>query len=359
MVWSKIATLNSTYSYDEIFSGGSNPDSTYPSRYWNNQQWDWILNLLVNECGFTRLKHPSYQDDNPITTAGWAGTVVTHEMTDILTGLPCEFYWWWRAAGSYWTSTTGRPYYLNGYSNNYKTGAPPENPGTSTSTSNLSTWEFGFDGGDASVTGTISAYKSDLNPNALLVISGRSTQMSDKPVLYFYWPGPTEVYRTWAAARDSDPTRYWKYGTMFTPWFNQCMMSAAGNPSTSNYWSDDYPRAQILQQRFSLGETADQDDPGSVARGNVLYQDYWMIHPVTYQPLWQAPRDVLCYRSAISDGGNGPSMYTQNNTSYKGFRTGTTYSSNGRYYLSFNNYWFDMGESPPVIDGRIWDNETT
>ena len=195
MVWSKIDTLQTSYNYEQIYSGYNSSTS----RAWHIQQMQWIIGLLQDECGFTVNTHPSYSD----SSSRYVRVLTTPQFTDIRTGALTSWYWIFYFSTSYFTSTGYDPWRFDIYEGGYA-GNPPTAPGTNNNYRSQA--NYAADGGDRYATGVLTAWKSSLNPSALMILTGN-------PYLVFYWPGPTEAYRPYAA--DPEP---WKYQGAMLPW---------------------------------------------------------------------------------------------------------------------------------------------
>lgn len=334
MVWSKIATLQTSYSYEQIYNGYN----TSTSKAWHYQQMDWIADVLETECGFTKRAHPNYSNNS--NQRYWV--LETPQFTDITTGALTTWYWWMAATTNNFGSTSYDPWYYSIVEGG-KDGAPPTAPGTSSSYRSVAT--YATDGGDRYASGVLTAWKSSLNPSALMILTGN-------PYLIFYWPGPTEAYRPYAA--DPEP---WKYQGAMLPW-GQYAAASAGNPTgehSNNYYSyNGRPTAFIDSYRGSTGASNDRNDPGRVAQPDLLYQDYWMVHNYTNQPIYKTPRDVALYRSSPTGGGN-PSFSGQSSASYKYYRSVGTVQVDGNYWLTTpQHFWFNAGPTPPDFGTSPW-----
>jgi hypothetical protein len=334
MVWSKIATLQTSYSYEEIYNGYN----TATSRNWHMQQMDWIADLLVSECGFTKTPHPNYSN----TSTRRAYVLETNKFTDITSGALTSWAFWMYFNNSNFSSTGYDPYRYEMQEIGYN-GSTPEAPGTS---SNYRCRNYyATDGGDRYATGVITAWQSSLDPSSLLVLTGNPYQI-------FYWPGAQQAYRPYAS--DPEP---WKYQGAMMPW-GQYGMASAGNPtgeqSSSYYGSNGIPRAFIDSYRGSTGAGADRADPGQTANGALLYQDYWMVHGNTYQPIYKASRDCAIYRTGPTSGGL-PAWSGQSNSNYKYYRPVTTYQVDSDYWLGNNHaFWFNAGPTLPEFGQSPW-----
>lgn len=332
MVWSKIATLQTSYSYEQIYSASTT------AKNWHMEQIDWICDLLESECGFTKTAHPDYGN----TTSRRAYVMETPQFTDIRSGAFTSWYWWVFFSNTNFNSTTYDPwsYYIT---EGGVDGAPPTNPGTSST--NKARQYYATDAGDRYATGVLTAWKSSLDPSALLILTGNPYQI-------FYWPGPQQAYRPYAT--DPEP---WKYQGALLPWGQYGQMSA-GNPpghaGTSYYGTDSRPKAFIDAYRGSTGASADRPDPASVAQGNLLYQDYWMVHGYTEQAVYQASRDCAVYRAAPSFGGL-PGWTGQSSTAYKYYRNVYTYQVDADYWIANQNgFWFNAGPTLPDFGTSPW-----
>jgi hypothetical protein len=334
MVWSKIATLQTTYSYEDIYAG----HNYSPSRAWHYEQMDWIAGLLETECGFTKRNHPDYS--NTASRRSWV--LETPQFKDLRTGALTSWYWWMYTTTENFGATVHDPYLYRIMEGGYG-GNPPTSPGTSYSY--RSSVYYANDGGDRYARGVVTAWKSSLNPGALMILTGN-------PYLTFYWPGPNEAYRPYAA--DPEP---WKYQGALLPW-GQYGASSAGNPTgeqSSDYYSyNGRPTAFIDSYRGSVGASNDRDDPGQTANGALLYQDYWMVHNHTKQPIYQAPRDVAVYSPGPTSGGQ-PEWTGQTNSSYKYYRTVGTAQVDGNYWLTTpQSFWFNVGPTQPDFGTSPW-----
>lgn len=334
MVWSKIATLQTSYTYEQIYTGYNSSTS----KAWHYQQMDWIAGLLETECGFTKTAHPNYSNGSSLRS--WV--LETPQFTDIRTGALTSWYFWMYATTNNFGSTSYDPWYYM-IKEGGRDGAPPSNPGTSSSYRSVA--YFATEGGDRYATGVVTAWKSDLNPSALMILTGN-------PYLIFYWPGPNEAYRPFAA--DPEP---WKYQGAMLPW-GQYASASAGNPigeqDSSYYGYYGRPTAFIDSYRGSIGAGTDREDPGQRANGALLYQDYWMVHQYTKQPIYKAPRDVAVYRTGPTSGGQ-PSFSGQNNTGYKYYRSVGTAQVDGNYWLTTpQSFWFNAGPTPPDFGTSPW-----
>ena len=103
-----------------------------------------------------------------------------------------------------------------------------------------------------------------------------------------------------------------------------------------------------------MGASNDREDPGQAAQGDLLYQDYWMVHNYTSQPIYKAPRDVAVYRTGPTSGGR-PSFSGQSNASYKYYRGVGTAQVDGNYWLTTpQGFWFNAGPTPPDFGTSPW-----
>jgi len=338
MVWSKVATLTTSYSWEQIW------DDTTNMKYWGGEQFKWINDQLVNECGWLYNKHPSYSESHTASTFG--GVLQSNQFTDLWTGALTRYAF----------------YFLAGTSANYEFGSSSGDPRRMTwyecrtdpvnSTPNSSWAGVSFMAADGATQGTetagrITAWKSDLRPGALLVLNGHRR-------LLFYWPGPNEAYRPYASA--SDP---WRYQGIFFPWMSYGSICTAGNPANehhTNYYSNTTRlTAMINPQRFALGASNTFPDPAAEVVGNRLYQDYWMVHSYTLQPYYKAAPDVLYYEALPIYGGL-PYFNGNSNSGERYMLTGSLVQFDGNYWLSLNNFWFNMGPTEPDFGGAKWDD---
>lgn len=337
MVWSKVATLTTSYDWNQIW--GESTQETY----WGGEQFRWIVDLLANECGWIYSKHPSYSESYTSTT--WGGVLQSNEFTDLWTGALTRYAFWFQG-GTHtnyeFSSSAGDPRRLNWF----EALNGPTNPGTTVSYDAVC--YQAADGGTqgTETAGRITAWKSDLRPGALLVLNGHRR-------LIFYWPGPNEVYRPYATAEDP-----WKYQGIFFPWMSSGSICSAGNPANQQstyYYQNTSLTAMINSQRFATGASNLYADPAAEVVGNRLYQDYWMVHSYTYQPYYKAAPDVLYYEGLPIYGGL-PYFYGNGSSGTRYMHTGSLVQFDGNYWLSIYNFWFNMGPTEPDFGGAKWDD---
>ena len=339
MVWSKVATLTTSYDWDEIWN------DSVQKRTWGVQQFSWIKDQLINECGWLYNKHPNYSENINSTT--WGGVLQTPQMTDLWTGVLTRYAWWFLAGNSSsydFSSSPGDPMRWSWY----ECRTDPANPGTNTTAAATS---YGACDGATQGTetaGRITAWTSDLRPGALLVLNGQKR-------LIFYWPGPNELYRPYAS--DPDP---WKYQGIFNPWMSSGSTCSAGNPAnefSSTYYDYGSTKltAMINPYRMATGASNDRADPAAEVVGSRLYQDFWMVHSLTYQPYFKMAPDVLYYEVEPIFGGL-PYLYGYNSYQTRYMVQGYLKQFDGNYWLSLYNFWFNMGPTVPDFGGAKWDD---